>query len=438
MPLNDLIVVALPVAATIFMLVRHRGELSLTRPTLFTVVFVVDYLVLFSLGAIYYSTSPTDDRYVLHSQLTSDDSIAIASLSAFFFIIVFSEIWRIILPRLSAWLALATADVGDRNANISPLAPTIFFSILVIVLFLVISLEQRVGIFSYMWTDQASLVMARTRFTLGGGAEQFLRIISFYWIPMLSYMWLFLLIKATGYQRFLCILFFAIFIIIGVLASISGFEKSRLAFFLIGLIGIWIYAGGRVNIAVWIVAALASLILVALGYLIYGSAASLPYLAQAIVHRTSTQAVGAILAFDWYPKIMPFKGLAGLSSFLADLLHQHFSTPYADIIDRWDPANAATSGSMASFATGEAYGLFGWFGVLISPVVAALYFGALEATKRAKAIQPICASAYGLFFGMPFLATGFYSFFWPVGFVYAFGPFVLIGLVATFAKGKSS
>ena len=74
--------------------------------------------------------------------------------------------------------------------------------------------------------------------------------------------------------------------------------------------------------------------------------------------------------------------------------------------------------------------MFGLTGLILAPVIGAFYYGALEATTRADDTRLFWVPLYGTFFATPFLASSFYSFFWPVGFVLAMAPFLLMAMLA--------
>ena len=98
------------------------------------------------------------------------------------------------------------------------------------------------------------------------------------------------------------------------------------------------------------------------------------------------------------------------------------------------PEFSDISGAMSSFAAGDAYGLFGWWGILVGPMFVAFYyylfyFMAVQGNGRILFI-----GLYGLYFGNAYLASSFYSFVWPVGIVISILPILFIYTICLLKK----
>lgn len=244
---------------------------------------------------------------------------------------------------------------------------------------------------------------------------------------MLSYLFFYLYVnKGYLFTRANKVMMF-LSIITGVFASVFFLEKAVLFFYLFGFLGVYVYAGGRLKKHYLSITFLLALVAIGIMYkLTYGDRIiDFSYLKDIIIHRTATQSVGSVMAFDYF-SIHEFKGMSGVSNSWANIANKTFSSPYSDIIKYYVPETADTSGAMSSFVTGEAYGLFGLMGVLISGFVVAFYFAFFEASKRSSVLSILFVGVYGIYFSHPIVASSFYSFVWPVGLLYSIIPFIFL------------
>lgn len=138
------------------------------------------------------------------------------------------------------------------------------------------------------------------------------------------------------------------------------------------------------------------------------------YLIQILSHRFTTQVAGYVLALYVFPDYIDFRGISGISGFFASVAGDKFQSTYGILIDFLDPENAAISGAMSSFAVGDAWGLFGIWGVLISPFVCGVYYGLANLPFKGRA-RVILMPLVIFLFSKPLLASGFYGFLYPIG-----------------------
>lgn len=102
------------------------------------------------------------------------------------------------------------------------------------------------------------------------------------------------------------------------------------------------------------------------------------------------------------------------------------------MIDYAVPEFADISGAMSSFAAGDAYGLFGWWGILIGPAFAAFFYFLFYYLTVAGNARFLFIGMYGLYFGNAYLASSFYSFVWPVGMMLTISPMLVFYILSAF------
>ncbi|HNY30989.1 MAG TPA: hypothetical protein PKO15_08880 [Fibrobacteria bacterium] len=140
------------------------------------------------------------------------------------------------------------------------------------------------------------------------------------------------------------------------------------------------------------------------------------YLLDIFEHRFSTQSVGYILSFLYFPEELRFRGLAGISNMLARFSGEDFQSVYACLIDYIEPEFASISGSMSSFSGGDAWGLFGYPGLIIAPLVCGVYYGVANSAFYSRRLRFLVFPLTITLFYKPILASSFFGFLFPVGF----------------------
>jgi hypothetical protein len=218
------------------------------------------------------------------------------------------------------------------------------------------------------------------------------------------------------------------------------FSKSSFASYVLGLLGVYILiADKKINILKLILFVVFLLALIAAMYfitLLGSDNGNLEYISTLFMHRFFKQGSGVIYAFYIYPEILPFKSWTGVSSLLASINGDSFSSVYGELINRADPVNSDISGAMSSFAAGDAWGLFGYRGVLLGPIIVAFWYSLFRYLGNSNKLGIIFIGLYGIYFGNAVLASTFYSFIWPIGILFNIFPFLLFYMISTKKKGR--
>jgi hypothetical protein len=270
-----------------------------------------------------------------------------------------------------------------------------------------------------------------------GSQNAVFKILRHSWIPCTFYCWVYIYHSRQKYKLekklFIKLRFYVgVSLLLGIIASIWAIEKSLVASFLLGWLGIYLLASNKkLNLKLLSLTIFVFVVTIfGFYYFLASDVQNLDSIFEVIVNRFFAQAAGVAYAFFAFPEIFEFKYISGISNFLASVAGEKFSSPYADLIKHADPVHAEISGAMSSFVAGEAYGLFGWFGVFLGPFFVAFWYGLFDVGSRNNNTAGIFVGHYGLFFGNAFMASSFYSFLWPVGFGYAMFPFVILYLLS--------
>ncbi len=429
--------IALPIISVIIFLLIHRRSISITRPDLLTAVFVRDYIIFASLGYLYFSNPINFDSHYILERLPSTDGLQFAVISAFYFISIFIIFFNIFMYFGKLFIKSRNTKLGIVKNYLIFLS---LFSYIVFALLLHATLSYDTGLNSLLSGENTrQLSEARAIITHSGGYLSFIRFLAATWGPMLGFAWLYLWLtekESFGLPYKATAILALLFSFLSVFLTL---QKANAAYFIFGLVGVWIYSGRRISIISWAIIISSSILTIIFAYIMTYQTKIVDnqYLIDIFIHRSVTQSVGSIVAFTLYPDFLDFKGLTGISNFLAGLVGGHFSSPYSDMIKYMVPETADVSGALSSFATGEAYALFGVPGVLISPVIAAAYFGFLESTRSNRGARLVWSPLYAQFYSVPYLSAGFYPFFWPVGFALSMLPFGAIWFLAKLAQERS-
>ncbi|MGG4605775.1 hypothetical protein ACLPHM_13355 [Paenalcaligenes sp. Me131] len=251
------------------------------------------------------------------------------------------------------------------------------------------------------------------------------------WIPMLGYLFFFLYLSHHNLFKFFHKFAFSVTLLAGILASIFFLEKAVIFFYFLGFLGIYIYSGRRLKKYLLPAFFILSIAIVSTMYLItYGDRIiDYYYLRDILIHRINTQSVGSVMAYHYF-NLHDIKGMSGVSSLWAEIFGEKFSSPYSDLIKYYVPESADTSGSLSSFVTGEAYGLFGLFGILLSGILVSIFYSFFESTKKSPVLSIIFVGVYGLYFSHDYVASSFFGFVWPIGLAYNIFPFFIILLLS--------
>ena len=362
------------------------------------------------------------EHYIL-GQLNGDMYFSYAAVSAFVFIVMFFMTYRLAFPVFSTLVSRVSLDISySRLIFLLSCGSVVIFAFVVL-----LSYRYSTGVFAFIaGLDYHSVAVKRNELSQGGGILKLNKLFMKSWVPMHSYLFFYvicLLPSIRPMHKF----FLAVSVVSGVFASLFFLEKAVLFLYVFGFVGVYVYAGRSLKVYYIVFSFLLALALVSIMYMLtYGDRiVDFVYLKNIILHRVMTQSVGSVMAFDYF-STFEFKGMAGVSNFWASLNNEVFSSPYADIIKYYVPETADISGALSSFVTGEAYGLFGLYGVFASGMIIAFWYAFFEATKYSKALSVIFVGVYGLYFSHPYVASSFFGFVWPLGLLYNILPFVLL------------
>jgi len=396
------------------------------HPNIAQVTFFRDYLLLTLIPYIYYIY---DNNYKIHyilKQIHSNYVISQAAIHAFVFMFMFLISFKIL--NVSFKKSIKNININVNIKKVIQMTNT--FSILLIIYFILVSINYSAGIIGLLKYNLTELNFLRHHLEHGDSFLQFNKTVIQNWIPMTSYLLYYLYLKKylyRYYQKQILI----IMIILGILASIFFFEKSVIFFYFMGLVGVYIYTGNKLNKKLVLAIPFLAIFLVAMMYtLVYqDKILDNQYLIDILIHRSTTQCVGSIMAIEYFVS-HDIMGYAGVSNLWANVLGTSFQSPYAFLIDYYVPESAELSGALSSFAVGEAFALFGYIGVFLSGIIVAIYYAFLESSKHSLFTSIIFVPLYGVYFSHFYIASGFYSFVWPVGLVLVLFPFIVIVLLS--------
>lgn len=414
----------------VFWFLHVRSIQGLKRPDILTKSFFFDYGLMTAIPFCYMLYGDNYTAHYLLSQISNPDYIKIAAYSAAYFIIVFIFFYRIFM--------IFFKRTFQKDRTYVPINIYMFFlkcfTLVAFISFFALMLHFNSGVLSlFSQGNSAEIAARRAQLSQGRGILlSSTRVLVKSWVPGIAYLWFFLYLthKRSFKTNDFIFLYSALFV--GILASIWYLEKAVIFFYVFGFMGIWVYSGRCLKFRGLGYMTVLAVILIYCMYALTGFRQFVDFKAfKAIfLHRMTSQVAGAPLAFDLYSNVFGFRYLGGISRLLAELQGVSFQSVYGFVIDYYDPQNADVSGAVSSFVTGEAYGLFGIIGVIISPVVVSIYYSLFEASKFSSALSLIFVPMYGIFYSHFMLASSFYPFLWPVGFVYFLLPFLLLFLVS--------
>ena len=411
-------------SVVIYNILYYRYPSILEKPVLAQLVFWRDYIFftmlsyLYDLYDNYYKT-----QYIL-SKISSNNSIINAGIFSFIFIVLFLITFNILYPaRFNTFKKINIIINYNKLLFILNL-----ISWPLIIYFFIITFYYKASIIGILKYNLVELSYKRHELFFGHGILQLHKFFIKYWIPMLSYLMYYLYLKKILYKKFHKMLMLLL-IIVSILASLWYFEKSPIVFYILGLGGIYLYSGYRFKKKYVFFFIFIAFGLISISYLLIykNHIIDMKYLIDIVIHRTVGQGDGSIVAFDYFENHKPF-GLSGISNILAEIKGETFKTPYAFLINYYDPSRIATSGSISSFAAGEAFGLFGYIGIIIGGVIVGIYYAFFEATKASSFLSVIFVSVYGYYFAFPYVATNFYTFVWPINLIIIITPIFILTL----------
>ncbi|MCE6964805.1 oligosaccharide repeat unit polymerase [Enterobacter sp. MW07] len=406
----------------VYAVITYRSESIFIRPTIEKVSFFRDYLFLTLMPYIYYVNNDNYQQHYILNNLDSNAYFVYAGINSCLFMLIFLLAYKIFYKPIARSFSKmqGTISVGSYKNWL------VVLLVLFTIYFVYISLRFKAGVWGLFNSSMSEINESRHMLSSGGGILSFNKILVQSWIPILSYT-IFYMHLTHHKERLLTIFSF----VLGALAAVFFFEKSTLFFFLLGYIAVYLYAGRKISLTIIFSAFITAIIVVSFMYIItYGDRISgSDYLLDIIIHRTATQSVGSVMALNYFENHDYFY-LSGISNMLASLTGEKFRSVYSALIAYYDPENADISGSLSSFAAGEAYGLFGYPGIIFGGVIVGIFYAFLEASKYAKNLSLLFVGFYGLYYSHFYIASSFYSFIWPIGMIYDIAPFLIIFIIA--------
>lgn len=407
----------------------NRGTPSIfKRPNLQKLVFFRDYLFLTMIPYVYQLSNNRYKHHYIFGQLDTPTYFDVAGIFAFIFILMFMLTYRIFQPALTVSLRVVNIPLNYRRLLLYLKAITL----LAFLCFIFVSIKYDGGVVGLLKYSQIDLIVMRSNLSYGTGFLLFNKLAVKSWIPMIAYLMLYLhfsMVVQFKLSDKLCLIGV---VLLGLFSSLWLFEKSAVVFYIIGIAGIYVFSGRPLRYSTSVLLPVVSVILVGLMYLIIykDRIQDFSYLFDILVHRMTSQAAGSVMAIHYYDT-HDFFYLSGISNTLASVSGNIFQTPYAAMVDFYVPAAIDTSGAMSSFAVGEAYGLFGPIGVLLSGFIVGAYYSFFEAIRSSRFLSVVFVGVYGLFFSHFYAASSFHGFLWPVGLGLQVVPFFFLSLLCT-------
>ena len=415
----------LVIATTLFSTVAlfglsvHLKRNFVLQPTLGQVTLLRDVIFLTLLPYIYYLSADNWLKHYIFVKLPNSSYFITSSIFVLIFVINFVLIYiltRTFFKRLFTNRKLATSSSKLRaNCNILIFVQIIYY--------LIFSILTHSGVWNVFLKDTFELQFLRFQLTQGGGAYIINKIIMKTWLPPLILFRYYLELRQQKFSKN----YIFVLLLLGFVVSFAFFEKSGLFIFLMGIVAAYIAAGNKLSLLVLFIFSLFGFSLIATAYYLIDQDRIIDsdYLLTLLVHRVTSQSTGSVMSLHYFENHHYF-GMAGISNIWAKLAGTNFQSVYGAIIDYYIPETAEISGAMSSFVTGDAYGLFGIYGVVISGCIVGLYYGFIDASLYNRDIFTIVFPIYITFFSYTVVAGAFYSFLWPIGYITQIIPFLLL------------
>ncbi len=385
------------------------------KVNLLSIIIYRDFGILTAIALAFWVTSPTTNQHYVMSQIPIQSlKVALyASFTFMLFVMFYGYFFKVIFSELSLKMPRV-----DESYFLSIIKIWLLFLFFVIVLMYF----KNPPVLAKLFSGATALDISIARSEVGGNS--FFKIVRNTWVPAASYTMFYF------YSRNKKLIYWLIFsILLAVICSVWSGAKSALASLLLGYLGVYIISKDNVkigNMKVLFYGLIFSSFIVFMYYITtLNTNSSLDVILTTAKNRFFGQAGGVGYAFYIYPTFMDHKYFTGISSFLSSLSATQFSSVYGDLIDYAVPEYADISGAMSSFAAGDAYGLFGWWGIIIGPSFVALFYYLFYYMSVKGNARVLFIGMYGLYFGNAYLASSFYSFVWPVGMVLSISPMLI-------------
>lgn len=414
----------------IFLLITLKFSLkipsALGNINLISLVVYRDFGVLTALALAFWITSPmTKEHYVMGQIPIENLKIALYASFAFMVMFIFyGYFFKHIFRKLSFKMPKANNDLFIGLMKI-------WLVIIVILIFLMYFINPPVLMKLFEGATALDISIARSEV----GGNIFFQLLRNSWVPLTSYTFLYLFLKNHKIRKWL-----VLSIVCAIVCALWSGAKATLASLMLGYLGVYIISKENLKLSNFKIIFLAfifiSFILLMYYLTTLNSNTTFDNIITTAKFRFFGQAAGVGYSFYMYPTFFDHKYFTGISTYLAGISGSQFSSVYGDLIDYAVPDFADISGAMSSFAAGDAYGLFGWWGILIGPAFAAFFYFLFYYLSLAGNARILFIGMYGLYFGNAYLASSFYSFVWPVGMLLSISPVLIFYTIASSSSEK--
>ena len=390
---------------------------------LLTIIIYRDFGVLTALALVFWINSPIRQTHYVIGQIPIP-SLELAFYASFLFTFLILY-YGFFMQFLFKKLAFRMPEV-----NFKSFSKIMKIWIIILLLVVIIMFFKNPPVVSQIFSGASAMDISIARSEVGSNA--IFKIVRNSWVPITSYTFLFIYIKDKKFRNW-----FILSVVLAIICSVWSGAKSSLASLLLGYLGVYILLSnvkiGNIKILMY------AILFICFIFLMYyltniNSNNDISIIAQTAMYRFFGQAGGVGYAFYMYPNFFEFKYFTGISSFLSNMIGVEFSSVYGDLIDYAVPEFSDISGAMSSFAAGDAYGLFGWWGILLGPLFVAFYYYLFYFMAAKGNAQILFIGMYGLYFGNAYLASSFYSFVWPVGIAITIFPIIVTYLICLVRK----
>lgn len=410
-----LIAIIMILILLILLKLTTKVPIQLGRVNLISIIIYRDFGILTAIALSFWITSPTTNQHYVMSQIPIE-SMKIALYASFVFML-FMLFYGYFFKVAFSSLSLKMPRVNESYfLGLIKIWLSFLFVIIVVMYF------KNPPVLTKLFEGATALDISIARSEVGGNS--FFKIVRNTWVPVTSYTIFYFYSKNKKLLYWLLLS-----IVLAVICSVWSGAKSTLASLMLGYLGVYIISRENIrisNIKVFIYIFIFSVFIIFMYYITtLNTNSSLDVILTTAKNRFFGQAGGVGYAFYIYPTFMDHKYFTGISSFLSSLSATQFSSVYGDLIDYAVPEFADISGAMSSFAAGDAYGLFGWWGIIIGPLFVAFFYYLFYYMSIRGNARVLFIGMYGLYFGNAYLASSFYSFVWPVGMVLSISPMLV-------------
>ena len=364
-------------------------------------MFLRDFLILiFIPSAIFVFSNNFYSVHPLLYKFPSQDHAQIAILKASLFMLTVTIIYKAL-----------TLRKFSSSHSIRQLRPNFKGLILINLIFsayLVASiLYFKAGVYGFVLYENSEIILIRDYLNRPSSVPLKLnKLVVKTLIPIAYFLYLYECFKLERGGKGLL---FYVFSVASLLSFTYFFEKAGVIYFVTAFFGIFFLAGGRLSKRVAVTTVVFTLFLTSLMFgrsLMDGGWLS-------IFYRIFGQSVGYIYS-EYYFSSAPKLGLSGISSSLAAIGGDGFQSVYDFLHDEIRPESAKHSGALSSFATGDFYGLFGNYGILLGSILYGLFFGLISVLVYSESLKYLFIPLYTITYSKLSLASSGYWVFWPV------------------------